>query len=378
VRDDDGRKMSKSLGNSIDPLDIVEKYSADALRFSLVMLTATGQDVYISDEKFEIGRNFGTKIWNAARYMKMHTGDAVANPHSPDFDKNLLSADDRHILAKLNRTIIACETNLVRYRFNDMAKAVYDFLWHQFCDWYVEYSKDILYGDEAERRKNVLEVMHYVFSNALRLLHPLMPFLTEELWHGMAYNAGSESIMRAQWPKAIKSEKLAAWGVTSKFETYVDAKHDLIRVARTLRADYNLAPSQKVDFTFRPASERDATWLLADQSSISGLLRAREISVESDYEPLKAVPSALSLLGTVYMPLDGLVDTDAEISRLTGQLEKVERELDRTAKKLDNISFLNQAPPQVVDLQKTRRKEYLEKRDKLRKLIETLSSSREA
>ena len=374
VRDDAGRKMSKSLGNSIDPLDIVEKHSADALRFSLIMLTSTGQDVYISDEKFEIGRNFATKIWNAARYMKMQTGDSVVNPHSPDFETNLLSADDRHILAKLNKTIADCEDNLSRYRFNDMAKAMYDFLWHQYCDWYVEYSKLILYGEEPEKKKNVLEVMHFVFSNALRLLHPLMPFLTEELWHGMGYNTTSASIMRAAWPQGMDSDRLTQWGVSKKFETYVDAKHDLIRVARTLRADYNLAPSQKVDFIFRPASERNETWLLADQSSISSLLRAGEITVDSAFEPEKAMPSGLSQLGTVYMPLEGLLDVDTEVSRLNGQLQKVEQELEKATKKLGNINFLGKAPTQVVDHQKRRKMELLEKRDKLKQLIETLSS----
>ncbi|MDD3605229.1 MAG: valine--tRNA ligase, partial [Kiritimatiellae bacterium] len=188
VRDDTGRKMSKSLGNSIDPLTIIEKYSADALRFSLIMLTATGQDVFLSDDKFEIGRNFGTKIWNAARYMQMQSPELPEGFDNPEFTAGSLSPDDAHILAKLNETISACTESLERFRFNDTAKALYEFFWHQFCDWYVESSKQVLYGEDAGRKQQVLTVMHYAFSSALRLLHPIMPFLTEELWTGMGYN----------------------------------------------------------------------------------------------------------------------------------------------------------------------------------------------
>ena len=373
VRDDNGLKMSKSLGNSIDPLEIVEKYSADALRFSLIMLTATGQDVYVSDEKFEIGRNFGTKIWNAARFMNMHTKEAIERPHELAFDDMDLSADDQHILAKLNSTMAECEECLERFRFNDMAKAVYEFMWHQYCDWYVEYSKDILYGDDQERRDQTLKVMHYVFSNGLRLLHPLMPFLTEELWHGMGYNGESESIMKAPWPVALDSEELESFGVSSRLETYVDAKHDLIRVARTLRADYSLAPSQQIDLIIRPSSEKDAAWLLADTASLKSLLRAESIKVEAGFEPPKAMPSGLSELGTVYMPLDGLVDIAAEIEKLKGQLEDVASNLARVTKKLENINFVSKAPVSVVDIQKMRKKELLEKHEKLQQMVETLS-----
>ena len=374
VRDESGRKMSKSLGNSIDPLDICEKYSADALRFSLIMLTATGQDVYISDEKFELGRNFATKIWNAARYMKMQTGEITVDPHAPRFNPRRLSPDDRHLLAKLNRTIEACQDNLSRYRFNDAAKALYDFLWHQYCDHYIEYSKAVLYGEHPGRRRDVLEVMHLVFSTALRLLHPLMPFLTEELWHGMGYNTRSASIMRAPWPEPLPPETLEAWRVTAGIEAYVDAKHELIRIGRTLRADYNLNPSRKVDYIIRPAGARDARRLLADQESIAGLLKAGQVRIEPEFEPAGAMPSGLTALGTIYMPLEGLVDPAAETARLARQLDKVEADLHAVARKLDNLDFVGKAPAHVVEVQKTRKKELLEKREKLQQMIQTLSA----
>ncbi len=373
VRDDAGLKMSKSLGNSIDPLDIIEKYSADALRFSLIMLTATGQDVYISDEKIQVGRNFGTKIWNAARYLKMQTREEVGDVHSPEFELDRLTPDDQHILGKLHKTIEACDENLQKFRFNDVAKAIYDFMWHQFCDWYVEYSKDILYGEDEAKRLHTLRVMHHVFSTALRLLHPIMPFLTEELWHGMGYNAADESIMKAPWPAARDRASLKQDGVLAASETYVDAKHDLIRVARTLRADYSIAPSQKVDYIIRPSGEKEASKLAADNASVISLLKAGRIEIELEFEPDQATPSGLSKLGTVYMPLEGLIDVELEVERLNGQLQKVVNDLDKVNRKLDNMNFVSRAPANVIDFQKTRKQELLEKHDKLQQMIDTLS-----
>ncbi len=375
VRDDIGRKMSKSLGNSIDPLTIVDKYSADALRFSLMMLSATGTDVQLSDEKFEIGRNFGTKLWNAARFMQMHGEASPADFAEPHLNPALLSADDQHILAKLHATIAACTESLERFRFNDYARGIYDFLWHQYCDWYVEYSKPILYGDDAARREHVLKVMHYVYSNALRLLHPLMPFITEELWQGMGYHALKESIMVAPWPAAREIEELEEWGVSAAVVSYVDAKHDLIRVARQLRADYGIPPRQEIELMIRPSGERYEEQLISDADSIASLLSAKKINVDRQLAPAKAMPSALSQLGAVYMPVEGLIDVAAEVKKLKAQQEKVAAELQKVVRKLGNMDFINKAPKQVITQQEERKKSLVEKSDKLDKLVETLSES---
>jgi len=373
VRADDGRKMSKSLGNSIDPLDIIDKYSADALRFSLLMITATGTDVYLSDEKFEIGRNFGTKIWNAARFMQMHGGgQAPENFDQPLFDPASLSSDDQHILSKLHSTIASCTENLERLRFNDVARDLYEFLWHQYCDWYLEYSKSILNGEDAVAKERVLRVMHYVYSNALRLLHPLMPFITEELWQGMGYNRLSESIMIAPWPEAHEQEELEEWGVTASVVTYVDAKHDLIRVARQLRSDYGLAPRQVIELIIRPSSERYEKQLAADQASIAAMLNAGRITLDRAYTPPNALPSAISQLGALYMPVDGLINVEDEVRKLAGQRDKVKEDLQRITRKLENMDFINKAPREVVQQQEDRKKEMLERVEKLTKLIETL------
>jgi len=375
VRDDQGRKMSKSLGNSIDPLDIISTYSADALRFSLMMLTATGQDVYISDEKFELGRNFCTKIWNAARFIQLNaTTDAPLDPENIDFGTMSLSPDDQHILAKLSEAVRSTEEALEKHRFNDAALAMYDFMWHHYCDWYVEYSKSAFRGDDPQRKLEVEEVMNYVFSSALRLLHPFIPFITEELWHGMGYNTVNESIQRAPWPKALSEEDLAEWGVENRVVDYVDAKHDLIRVGRTLRTDYNLTPKQKATFVIRPNKASDVALFKNDSESLADLLSADSIVVNRDFVPEGTMASALSGSGTLYMSIEGLVDVEAEVARLKKQLETVENGITAIQKKLSNENFVKRAPADVVAGEEKKKADWLEKREKFQKLIETLSS----
>ena len=380
VRDETGLKMSKSLGNSIDPLDITRQFSADALRFSLIMLTATGQDVYVSTEKFEVGRNFGTKLWNAARFIQMHGAASGPVSDEPSFRPDALRPDDRHILARLNETLLACNENLARFRFNDYAKALYEFLWHQFCDWYLEYAKQGLYGQDPARKSDVLAVLHYVFSRALRLLHPLMPFLTEELWHVMGYAAhhggeGGESyIMTSPWPEACPDGQRAGWGITPARVAYVEARNELIRIGRTLRADYNIPPGARVRFTIRPVDPESVGALAADQETLVALLKAGAVAVEAGFAPKGAMPSGVSSLGTIFMSLEGLLDSAKEAERLNTQVAEVEADAQRVAKKLENVDFVTRAPPAVVEQQRARLRELHEKLEKLRKLRDMLKT----
>ena len=374
VRDEDGRKMSKSLGNSIDPLDVIDKFSADALRYSLMMITATGQDVFLSDDKFEIGRNFGTKLWNAARFIRMHSETFDPPAGVPELDGAALTADDKHILSRLQDAVRDCTDNLERYRFNDAAHTLYEFVWHQFCDWYVEYAKDDLYGEDGQRRETVLRILHHVFSSSLRLLHPMMPFVTEELWHAMEYGAAQESIMRAPWPTPVDAQTEKAWGLSPDWIEYVDQKHDLIRVGRTLRSDYGIVPSRKVSFRIKPNAEPAAERLRTDEASLCNLLRAERVLIDPALEPEKAMPSGVSKLGTIYLPLDGLIDVDAELQRLNGQQEKLRGDVERCNRKLENESFVSKAPDHVVDRERERRTELQEQSDKLQRLIDTLAA----
>ncbi|TFH16050.1 MAG: valine--tRNA ligase [Lentisphaerales bacterium] len=373
VRDDKGRKMSKSLGNSIDPVTVIEEFSADALRFSLMMITATGQDVYLSNDKFEIGRNFATKIWNAARYLQMQSKDFSFEPGEVSFADDKLSPDDQYILAGLHRSIAACNDNLERCRFNDVARVLYEFLWHQYCDWYVEYSKSVLYGDDPAARNRVLRVMHHVFSSAVKLLHPIMPFVTEELWHEMGYAKSDESISRASWPAEKAEEDDAEWGISRATVTYVANKYDLVRVGRTLMADYNVVSSGKVRHIIKPATKAAAKQLEADKASVHALLRTGELEIDSAFKPAKAVPSGVCKLGTVYMPVDDLIDIEVERNRLTKERDKIVGDLGRVTTKLENIDFVQKAPAEVVERQKVRKKELLEKSEKLNRMLDVLA-----
>ncbi len=372
VRDDQGRKMSKSLGNSIDPLTIIEEYSADALRFSLMMITATGQDVFLSNDKFEIGRNFGTKIWNAARYLQMQDKGGAGGAADGDFNADLLSADDKHILAKLYQARESCTENLRRFRFNDAAHDLYEFVWHQYCDWYVEYSKDVLYGKDESRRAEVLKVMHHVLASALKLLHPFMPFITDELWQGMGYGAEDETIMNAKWPDAKGAVDLQAWGITPEIVAYVDARHEMIRSGRMLRADCGISPAQKIDYIIKPNTPAEAARLKADSAVIKSVLRVKDLTVDEAYVPSGAVPSVVTGLGMLYMPVDGLIDVQAESAKLVKQLAEIEGHLARINQKLNNHSFISKAPREVVAQQEKSRADLVEKHAKVKHLLDMM------
>ncbi len=358
VRDDQGRKMSKSLGNSLDPLEIVEQYSADALRFSLMMITATGQDVQVSLGKFEIGRNFGTKIWNAARFLRMHMEKvpdmdwAAAAVESPVLDAPLLSDDDRHLLARCDAAVTEVTSNLERLRFQDAALAIYDFVWRSFCDGYLEYAKTDLQGDPA-RRRQVLLLMTHVFSKALRLLHPYMPFLTEELWHAMGYGGEQDSIMRAPWPGNLSAEDVASWGITSAVTEYVEAKQELIGAGRALRAEYGIAPGKPLRFVIHAIDVDTAKRLTRDRVSLHALLRAETVEISTGGDT-RGMPGTIGKLGSIHLPLAGVVDIPAEIRRIAGDVEKQRQQLKGVEAKLGNAAFLAKAPSAVVEQQRVK------------------------
>jgi valyl-tRNA synthetase len=396
VRDNRGRKMSKSLGNSIDPQDIIGNFSADALRFSLIMLTATGQDVYLSDDKFEIGRNFLTKLWNAARFIQMNGrqihennkgaagAEALALPFLIDSEKGraaaslprrfALSHDEQFILARLNETISACSENLEQYRFNDYAKCLYEFVWHQFCDWHIEYVKMPLNSADPPRRKQALQVLHHVFERLLRLLHPLTPFITEELWHAFGYGAEDETIQLAEWPQPCGKDKLSQYGIKDEAVAYVENKHELIRICRGLRQDCDIPASARIAYSIKPADEKSAKLLAADRDSIAFLLRAEAFNIEHE-RPRKKSVNAICRLGTVYIPIEGLVDVTREIKKLNGQVEELAQELKRVEAKLNNADFAGKAPPEVVAVQKEKKQHTLEQIEKLRHIISALEDT---
>jgi valyl-tRNA synthetase len=381
VRDDIGRKMSKSLGNSIDPLEIINEYSADALRFSLMMVTPVGQDVYLSKEKFEVGRNFLTKIWNAARFIQMNMESADINARDAadkPFTKELLSPEDQHIIANLYETIGVATEHLERFRLNDYAKELYDFIWHKFCDWYIEAAKLPLSSENTEKILHTLQVIHHVFSRILKLVHPVAPFITEELYHALGYGNQEkrEFLINARWPEQIEPEKLSESGISRKIVDYVETKHELIKIARSLRADYGIPPNEKLDYVIKPENEFIATLTEKDKESLALLLKAKSLKIaEKDYAPHKMI-NGITKSATIFASIEGVIDIEQETARLKEQLAKTTKDISTTNKKLSNIDFIEKAPADVVEQQKTRKQELIEKAEKIERLIALLQEAK--
>ncbi|MCX7818083.1 MAG: valine--tRNA ligase [Kiritimatiellae bacterium] len=368
VRDDVGRKMSKSLGNAIDPLQVIEATSADALRSSLMMLTALGQDVQLSDAKFEVGRNFATKVWNAARFLHLQRGDGA--PRAPlESLAGRLAPDDQHVLDRLDAAIRACDDALEKFRFNDYALAAYDFVWHEFCDWYVEYAKLPLQGADPARRAVTLAVLHHVLETSLRLLQPLMPFLTEELWHRMGYGGPQQHLALAPWPRPVEPELRAALIPDPSVPAHVADRQALIRAVRNLRADLGLAPQETAALVVRPADAVAAARLEADRPVLQLFCRAPEVRVAPDFMPARPMPSAVSRIATVFLDVHHIGDLAGHAAKVRARLQQAEADLARIEAKLANEAFLARAKPEAIAQQQARREELRAQLEKLRELV---------
>ncbi len=380
VRDNQGRKMSKSLGNSLDPLDIINATSADALRFSLMMITAPGQDVQIDMKSFEIGRNFGTKLWNAARFMQMHMDKfegfdwRSAAQEVPCFNEALLTSDDKHILEKSDALVADITAQLEAGKMQDVALGLYDFLWSSFCDWYLEAVKSDLNSGSEERRELIIRIMTHVFSKGMRLLHPYMPFVTEEIWHQLGYAREEESIMRAEWPVRFTEEENAKYGLSKEITNYVEAKHELITAARALKAEYGVPPSKQTKYVLVIGNEADKARVESDLASLTQLIRAEEIEF-STQEAASSIPGSTIKLGSIHIPLTGLIDVAEELSRIAIELEKNQKFLAGVEAKLSNEGFVSRAPAAVVDQQKQRKEELIVEIARLEKLKATFSAA---
>jgi len=233
IRDKQGRKMSKSLGNSPDPLELIASYSADALRFGIMRSAPLGQDIAFDEKNVELGRNFCTKLWNACRFRQMQGGEVEG-----EINPALLSSDDKWILLRLNTAINEVTTALEEYRFSDATSTLYRFFWSEYCDWYVEASKAVLQGTDDRRMANTVAVIDFVLGHTLRLFHPFLPFITEELWHGMGFNAdmpenqGGTSIMFAPWPKPMDADEQVYFGILPEDEQAANDKYKTVELGR--------------------------------------------------------------------------------------------------------------------------------------------------
>jgi valyl-tRNA synthetase len=365
IRDPQGRKMSKTLGNSPDPLDLIGKYGADGLRFGLMRIAPQGQDIRFDEKQIEEGRNFANKLWNAARFRQMH-GPSAPEPSLAGLKLSPYSVD---ILVRLDVLTQEIAAGYAAYRFNEIAAALYEFFWSQYCDWYVEAAKTEIFADQPEAKNSALMMMDYVLSHLLRLLHPFMPHITEELWERLGFagpnHATGNLIMFAEFPT---TSALPETKVITAVQAQVAAVYASTGAARNLRAEYRVPSSKKIDFILKPS----VTWIADQIPTFARLINASEVRIEPAYQAAAAVPRVLTPLGELYMPLDGLVDTSAELDRLNKEIAKVEAELATVRRKLANESFVANAPVAVVGEHRQRETDWAEKLAQLTRMRESL------
>ncbi len=349
VRDEQGRKMSKSLGNGIDPLVEIEKYGADALRFTLATGNTPGNDMRYSSDRVSASRNFANKLWNAARFLLMNLQDNEPTPHIPEH----LSIEDKWILSKFNTLVRDVTDNLERFELGLAVAKLYDFIWDVFCDWYIELAKIKLNSGDEEAVKTARAVLVYVFSETLKLLHPFMPFITEEIWQALPHDG--ESIMISKWPEY--REDLAFADEERDFQIIMDA----IRAIRNRRSEMNVPPSKKAKVVI--ASDRDALFERC-ASFIQRLAYASEVVCDQSYRSEGAV-RVVTDAATVYIPMKELMDFDKELERLEKELAKATGDKEFFEKKLNNPGFVSKAPEQVVAAQREQLNKALEKMENL-------------
>jgi len=373
IRDDSGRKMSKSLNNSPDPIDVVNTYGADALRFTIIYIAPVGQDIRYSNEKCEIGRNFANKIWNAVRF-RLRQG-----PLSPDWEtlRGLRAADlrpdDRWILARLNATVRATTRGLEGFRFNDVARVLYEFMWNDFCDWYLESAKAVFNRDDAASKARTLRVFDHAMGMFLRLLHPIMPFVTDELSHQMGFVEPGGSIMLSLWPKPFPAATARRLGATEETVRRTAARFELIRSVRNVRAQYLIPDGRRIAVVIVPTDEATGAFLREDTVSLQSLLYASAIEIRAEGQPEGPCGVAVSELGTAYVPLAGAIDLEAERARLRKQQDETTGFIAACQKKLANENFVNKAPKDVVERERTRLGELEERLGRVREQLAVLS-----
>ena len=352
VRDKQGRKMSKSLGNGIDPVEVIEKYGADTLRFMLITGNTPGNDMRFYWERVEAARNFANKIWNASRYMLMNLegSDASFVPTAKDY-----TLADRWILSRAEETTRDVTANLEHYELGEAGRTIYEFLWSEFCDWYIELTKARLYDKENVRAKNTaLYVLRTVLERTMRLLHPFMPFLTEEIWQKLPHEG--ESIMRAPWPEVSEAE------IDAEAEASMTAIMEVIKTTRNLRAELGTPPSKKSALILRVRDAALADVFAAHEDYFFALASASEVSfLAADApDPENVVTGALAG-AAVYLPLAGLIDVEKETARLTKERANLEKEIARLTGKLSNEGFTSKAPAAVVAAEREKLAGYEEK-----------------
>ncbi|MDK2823338.1 MAG: valyl-tRNA synthetase [Clostridia bacterium] len=352
VLDAQGRKMSKSLGNGVDPIEVIDEYGADTLRFMLITGNTPGNDLRFQLERLEAARNFANKIWNAARFVLMNLEDyqEVAEPN--------YNMADKWILSRFNSTANRVTRLLEKYELGEAGRELYDFIWNEFCDWYIELVKPRLYGKEDQSKRTAQKVLAEVLKNTMELLHPFMPFITEEIWQHLPHQG--QTVMLANWPKV--QENL----INKKIEEEMALIMDIIRAIRNLRSEINVLPGKEAEVVI-VANKKDYLEIInKGQSYIKSLAKVSnlELELETNDKPKQAVTAVVQGV-EIFLPLKGLIDIDKEVARLEKDLGKVNQEIERLEKKLNNQGFLAKAPQDVINKEKEKLANYQANKDAL-------------
>jgi len=364
VRDAQGRKMSKSLGNGIDPLEIIEKYGTDALRYALTIGNSPGNDLRFSDEKVEASRNFANKIWNASRFVLMNFDENI------DFSKvdaSKFTLADKWILSKTNKIVKEVSENLEKFELGIALQKIYEFIWEEFCDWYIELVKPRLYDRHNSTRLEAQYVLNHVLCTAMKLLHPFMPFITEEIYTHLIND--DESIMISKWPEFNASF------IYEKEEEYMELIMNAIKNIRNIRAQMNVPASNKCKAIFVIEDEYLRNTFYESKLFIERLAQAEDVVFQGHRNGIaKDAVSAIIPGVEIYLPLESLIDFEKEIERLTKEKETLEKELERVNSKLSNENFVNKAPQKVVDEEKAKKFKYEDMYQKVLERLEMLKA----
>ncbi len=368
VRDAQGQKMSKSKGNVIDPLEVMERYGTDAVRFTLAVLAAQGRDIKLADDRIEGYRHFVNKVWNASRFVLMNLGEnPPAQPDASLIKNQPGFAAERWILSRLHRTIRTVRGALDAFEFDAASREIYQFFWHEYCDWYLELAKPALSGSDPKRRECARSVAAAVLESSVRLLHPIMPFVTEELWHHLP---GTEGFLaEAAYPKPS-----AEWE-DPETESEISRLIEILTRLRNLRSELNIHPGASIPLVALPHSE-DARRLIEDhRSALSALARVGNVTIaKGDAE--RPTGSAAVILEDLelFVPLAGLVDIESELEKLDREKKKLEAEVAKTCAKLENANFISKAPSEVVDKERKRLQTARERLSKITSHLDLLTS----
>ncbi|MBS4216990.1 valine--tRNA ligase [Bacillus sp. FJAT-49711] len=363
VRDAEGVKMSKSLGNGVDPMEVIDKYGADSLRYFLSTGSSPGQDLRFSMEKIEAVWNFSNKIWNASRFALMNMDGLTYEEIDLSGEK---SVADKWILTRLNDTIETVTKLAEKYEFGEVGRALYNFIWDDLCDWYIEMAKLPLYSEDEKAKLTTRSVLAYVLDNTMRLLHPFMPFITEEIWQNLPHQG--ESITIAAWPQVDSS--LSDQTAASEMKLLMDIIHSV----RTIRAEVNTPMSKKIKMMLKARDEEVLAALEKNKHFIERFCNPEELEIAINITPPEKSMSAVVTGAELFLPLAGLINIEEEIVRLEKEWDKWNKEVERVQKKLSNEKFISKAPQSIVDEERAKEKDYLEKRATVEERLKEIKS----